>query len=148
MSGRKDMMEPDNDTSAEVKGAIMLTADEPPKDQWATYEIIRNGEVVGSFKVPFTKEELGLIAQLLEKRNHPHLLKGYIDGGPERQHSLSLQIPHEHGLDDRKHAIDMLRSTAQAADEIVSKGEFTPGLNSREVILAIRDILKPLLSTE
>lgn len=114
----------------------------------ATYEVIKNGELVESFKVPFTREEIDTVKFLLEKRNDPDLLKGYVDGGPERQHMLALQVPHEHGLDNRKYAIDMLRETARIADDIVRHGTFSSQLRSKEAILAIRDALKTLLPSE
>ncbi len=114
---------------------------DPLQEQWATYQIVKDGEVCESFLVPFTQQEIDLISQLLEMRNHPDILKGFANGGPEREHSLSLRIPYAHGLDDREKAIQMLRETAHKADEIVRKGEFTPGLNSREAMVAIRDAL-------
>ena len=134
-------------SDAEAKTTV-FAQDEPPKEEWATYEVIKNGELVESFKVPFTREEVDTVKFLLGKRNDPDLLKGYVDGRPEREHRLALQIPHEHGLDNRKYAIDMLRETARAADDIVKHGIFSPHLRSKEAILAIRDRLKTLLPSE
>src|SRR3990167_4172019 len=120
-------------SDAEAK-TTMFAEDEPTKEEWATYEVIENGELVESFRVPFTEDELVIIKFLLEKKRDPDLLKGYLDGGPERQHRLALQVPHEHGLDNRKYAIDMLRETAQIADDIVKHGTFSPHLKSKEAI--------------
>lgn len=134
-------------SNAETKTTMFAEA-EPPKEEWAIYEVIKNGELVESYKVPFTREEIDTVKFLLEKTNDPDLLKGYIDGGPERQHRLALQVPHEHGLDNRKYAIDMLRETARAADDIVKHGTFSPHLRSKEAVLAIRDKLKMLLPSK
>lgn len=123
----------------------MFTKENPPEEQWATCQIIKDGQVVESFKVPFTQEEVNLIMMLREKKNDPGLKKGYADGGPEREHIIALQIPYQHGLDDRIKAIDMLRRTAHNADKILTEGIFTPSLNSREPIQAIRDALSSLI---
>lgn len=131
-------------SDAEAKTTV-FAGDEPPKEEWAIYEVIKNGELVESYKVPFTREEINIVKFLLEKTNDPDLLNGYADGGPERQHRLALRVPHEHGLDNRRYAIGMLRETARVADDIVKRGIFNPHLRSREPILAIRDALGMLL---
>ena len=134
-------------SDAEAKTTVFAEA-EPPKEEWAAYEVIKNGELVESYKVPFTREEIDTVKFLLGKTNDPDLLKGYVDGGPEREHRLALRVPHEHGLDNRKYAIDMLRETARVADDIVKHGTFSPHLRSKEPILAIRDALEMLLPPE
>ena len=145
-------IEADNNQSPQKKSSQeaseikeMFSDEEPPKENWATYQIFEDGKVIESFKVPFTQEELDLIMILRKKKDHPGLLKGFADGGPERQHRQALQIPFQHGLDNRKEAIAMLRQTAKDADKILKEGKFTPGLNSQEPISEIRDALKPLI---
>lgn len=135
----------DNQASdAEAKTTI-FNEDDPPKEQWATCQVIEDAKVVETFKVPFTQEEFNLIMLLRQKRNNPGLLKGYADGGPEREYMIAMQIPNQYGLKNRKQAIAMLRQTAKNIDQIFREGRFTPGLNSREPIAEIREALKPLI---
>ena len=70
------------DSQAADAGAktTVFVEDEPPKEEWATYEVIENGELAESFKVPFTREEIDTVKFLLEKKNDPDLLKGSDDG--------------------------------------------------------------------
>src|SRR3989344_6775403 len=88
-------------SNAESKTTVFAEA-EPPKEEWATYEVIKNGELVESYKVPFTREEIDTVKFFLEKRSDPDLRKGSAAGGPERRHRQALRVPREHGLDNRK----------------------------------------------
>ena len=133
--------------SGEVRPA-KLFGDEPPKEQWAICRIKRCDKADELFKVPFTQEEIDFIERLLDLTRHPDLMKGFEYGGPEREYKENLQIPLEHSLDDRQYAIEMLRNTFRRVGAILEKNVYTPGLNSREPITAIRDALKPFFPTE
>lgn len=136
------------DKSAEKEPKKVMFVDSIDENQWATYDDVRDGQVTESFKVPFTQQELDCIKRVKEASSHPGLIKGYTNGGPEREHLLALRIPFSHGLDNRKRAIDMLRHTAVCANKILKEDIFTPGLNSREAIITIKDLLSPLIPKE
>lgn len=126
--------------------STLFAEKEPPDEQWATCEVTTfDGKVIESFRVPFTQEELDLIKMLREKKNHHGLVKGSVDGGPEREHRQALIIPYLKDLLDRKRTIAILRLTLDNADKILDEGKFTPGLNSKEPIAEIRDALGPLI---
>lgn len=134
------------ETDRNITNAVSSSFDNPPEDQWALCEITdREGKVTDSFRVPFTSAELDLIKRANDARYQEDLRKGYINGGPERKHSLALSIPQRRGLADRKHALALIQRTVQNAERILAVGTYTPGLKSRDAIVSIKEALTPFM---
>lgn len=127
--------------SEETLGHIPSIYDNPPQDQWANFQVIQGGKVVETFPVPFTQKELDAIISARKEMDQEDFLKGYANGGPEREYRLSLQIPYRHRLGDRRSAIETLQRTVQTANSILDLDEFSPGLNSKQAVVDMRDAL-------
>ena len=128
----------------ETLGHIPSIYDNPPQDQWAKFQAIKGRKVVETFTVPFTQKELDAIIRAREAMDQEDFLKGYANGGPEREYRLSLQIPYRHRLDDRRSAIEALQRTVRAANSILDSDDFSPGLDSRRAVVDMRDALSLL----
>jgi len=115
--------------------------DDPPQDKWAEHQVIEHGEVVDRFSVPFTQTELDSIMRARKAMLQPDFIRGVANGGPEREYNSRFSIPYQHGLDNRRRTIEMLQLTEQEADAILKSGIFTPGLNSRQAVVDIKDAL-------
>ncbi len=127
------------------EGPVFYSFDNPPPNQWAIWQGIRDGEVAESFPVPFTQAELDLMQHAQEALFHSDFFKGHYLGGPERSYHPNMMIPTRHLLRDRPASIKMLRRTALYATEVLESGHFSAGLNSREDVSRIKDALSPFL---
>ncbi len=127
--------------SEETLGHTPSIYDNPPQDQWAKFQVIEGRKVIETFPVPFTQKELDAIISARKAIDQKDFMRGYANGGPEREYRLSLQIPYRHRLDHRRAAVEILQKTVQAADSILDLDEFSPGLNSKQAVVDMRDAL-------
>jgi hypothetical protein len=125
----------------EALGRTPSIFDIPPQGQWAECQVIKDGEVIERFRVPFTQTELDSIVSAGKARLQPDFIKGIADGGPEREHNNRFFIPDRHGLHNRRRAIEELRETEKEANAILESGSFTPNLNSMQAVLDIKNAL-------